>query len=117
MNWLANLETATASMPAWFAVLIDAAIRSCLVLLMAWTVVTGARRASAASRHFIWLAAFASLVALPLVSSLAPSWFRYISSDYWWKALYRETLWASRIMQASEMADMRMSPDPAMPVT
>ena len=74
MNWLAYLETATASMPAWFAVLVDTAVRSCFVLLMAWTVITGARRASAASRHFIWLAAFASLVALPLVSSLTPSW-------------------------------------------
>jgi beta-lactamase regulating signal transducer with metallopeptidase domain len=49
-------------------------LKSFLILVVAAGLYRGWRGASAATRHLIWFLAIASLVALPLLSSLLPSW-------------------------------------------
>src|SRR5215469_15074254 len=55
-------------------VLADTAWKSVAVLGAAWMVVFVLRHRSAASRHLVWTAAFASLLALPLLSVALPAW-------------------------------------------
>ena len=74
MNWISKIEAMTATVPVWFAELADIACRSCLVLIVAFSIIAAARRASAAKRHFIWVSAFVALLLLPLVSVVAPQW-------------------------------------------
>ena len=61
---------ATALLPA----MLDAAVKGAVLLAAAWMVVALMRKASAASRQLVWLLALAGLLALPVVSALAPSW-------------------------------------------
>ncbi len=59
---------------SFIAVLIDAAIKSCVVLALAGTASLLWRRASAATRHLIWFLAVICLPFLPLSSSFVPVW-------------------------------------------
>ena len=52
--------------------LLDAAVRSVLVLAIAGLVVLWLRRASAAARHWVWMTALASLMVLPVLSLALP---------------------------------------------
>lgn len=65
-------------MPVPSATLIAAwggiALKSILVLALAWTAALLLRRASAARRHLVWTAAAAALVALPLLVISVPKW-------------------------------------------
>lgn len=58
------------------ALLLDALLKSIVVLTLAGGLCLGLRRASAATRHLIWFLAVASLPFLPLLSSMLPSWQR-----------------------------------------
>ncbi len=58
------------------ALLLDALLKSFVVLALAGGLGLLWRRASAAARHLIWFAAVASLPFLPLLSSVLPSWNR-----------------------------------------
>jgi len=49
-------------------------VKATVILLIAFAIAAALRRASAAMRHLVWVAAFACLLALPLVSALAPKW-------------------------------------------
>src|SRR5438270_6958432 len=51
----------------WFAILTGAAVKSTAVLGAAWLSVFLLRRHSAATRHLVWTAAFAAIVALPFL--------------------------------------------------
>ena len=55
-------------------VLAGAAWKSMVVLGIAWAVALALRHRSAAARHVVWTAAFASLLALPLLSVALPAW-------------------------------------------
>ena len=55
---------------------LDALLKSFVVLTAAGGLCLCCRRASAATRHWIWFMAVASLPLLPLLSSLLPSWQR-----------------------------------------
>ncbi|MDR3458664.1 MAG: M56 family metallopeptidase [Verrucomicrobiae bacterium] len=57
--------------PAWF---FDALLKSFIVLALAGAMCGLWRRASAATRHLIWLLAVASLPCLPLLTSTLPTW-------------------------------------------
>jgi TonB family protein len=54
--------------------LIACALKATVILMAASGLCIALRRASAAVRHLVWTAAFAALVLLPVVSSLAPVW-------------------------------------------
>ena len=49
-------------------------LKSTAVLAFAWLAALLLRRRSAAARHIVWTAAFAALLALPLLSLSLPSW-------------------------------------------
>jgi beta-lactamase regulating signal transducer with metallopeptidase domain/Leucine-rich repeat (LRR) protein len=55
-------------------VVLDAAVKSTLVLIIAWMATRAMRRCSAAARHFVWFLAVASLPLLPLLSWTLPGW-------------------------------------------
>ena len=52
----------------------DAALKGFLVLLAALAATTLMRRASAASRHLVWLAALAGVLMLPVAAAVVPAW-------------------------------------------
>ena len=54
--------------------LLALAIRSTLLLVLAFAVNLSLRRASAAIRHLVWTAVFTCLLALPLLQRSAPRW-------------------------------------------
>ncbi len=49
-------------------------LKASLLLSLAWLAAFSLRRASAAARHQIWLAAFAALLLLPILSVCTPRW-------------------------------------------
>lgn len=58
--------------PVWLAFLMSAALKSTLVLALAWTVTKLLRGYSAAARHVVWTAAAAAVLALPFLSMGLP---------------------------------------------
>jgi beta-lactamase regulating signal transducer with metallopeptidase domain len=52
----------------------DAALKGFLVLLAALVATTLMRRASAASRHLVWLAALTGVLLLPVAAAVVPAW-------------------------------------------
>src|ERR1039458_6559271 len=58
---------------AWSAMFLGAALKSIAVLCAAWLIALALRKRSAASRHLVWTAAAAALVALPLLSISVPA--------------------------------------------
>jgi len=58
---------------AWSAMFLGAALNSIVVLCAAWLMAVALRKRSAASRHLVWTAAAAALVALPLLSISVPA--------------------------------------------
>src|ERR1035438_246663 len=58
---------------AWSAMFLGAALKSIAVLCAAWLIALALRKRSAASRHIVWTAAAAALVALPLLSISLPA--------------------------------------------
>jgi len=57
---------------AWW--LVDLGARATLLFVVAFVVANCLRRASAAARHLVWLAAFVGAGTLPLVSTSVPAW-------------------------------------------
>ena len=54
--------------PVWLAFFASAALKSTVVLGVAWMVAAGLRHRSAAARHLVWTAALAGILALPFLS-------------------------------------------------
>lgn len=54
--------------------LLDIAVKSTAVLLLAWAASLSLRRGSAALRHLVWATSLAALLALPLLSRVLPTW-------------------------------------------
>ncbi|MBV9507733.1 MAG: TonB family protein [Acidobacteriia bacterium] len=59
-------------MTGWYSVFLEAAWKSVAVLAVAWLITGLLRGRSAAARHIVWTAAFAALLALPLLSAFLP---------------------------------------------
>jgi beta-lactamase regulating signal transducer with metallopeptidase domain len=70
-------DAANSGVAAWF---LDAALKSFVVFAVAGVVCLGLRRASAASRHLVWFLAVVSLLVMPLISPMLPSWNRAVWS-------------------------------------
>jgi beta-lactamase regulating signal transducer with metallopeptidase domain len=62
---------------ALIQLMLDAFIKSAVILSAAGLLAASLRRASAASRHLVWSVAVASLLALPALSVALPSWRIY----------------------------------------
>ena len=60
-------------MSAWTAILLNAGLKSTVVLGTAWLLARALRHRSAATRHLVWTAAAAALLALPLLSVSMPA--------------------------------------------
>src|ERR1700689_472928 len=60
------------STEAMFPIFIGAAVKSVAVLAAAWAVTFLMRKRSAASRHLVWTASAAALLALPFLSASLP---------------------------------------------
>lgn len=60
-------------MSTW-TLLVNLTLKSTAVLALAWLLALALRRRSAAARHIVWTAAFAVLLALPLLSISLPAW-------------------------------------------
>src|SRR4051812_18799684 len=58
------------------AFLVDASLKSVVVLVMAGALILLCRRASAAARLSIWFAAVATLLFLPMFSLIVPAWHK-----------------------------------------
>src|SRR5437879_2309350 len=58
---------------AWFAMCVGVALKSTVVLGAAWIVAFLLRGRSAASRHLVWTAAAAAVLALPVLSISLPA--------------------------------------------
>ncbi|MDE0506262.1 MAG: redoxin domain-containing protein, partial [Candidatus Poribacteria bacterium] len=58
----------------WLAILLDASIKSVIVLALAAGLNLGLKRSSAAFRHLLWLLAVMSCLCLPVISATLPSW-------------------------------------------
>jgi TonB family protein len=58
---------------AWFSIFVGAALKSTVVLGVAWLSTFLLRGRSAAARHLVWTAASAALLALPLLSVSLPA--------------------------------------------
>jgi bla regulator protein BlaR1 len=54
--------------------MIDTAIRVAVLLAAAWLIAAAMRRASAATRHALWVAAVAGALAMPVVATVSPQW-------------------------------------------
>jgi beta-lactamase regulating signal transducer with metallopeptidase domain/endonuclease YncB( thermonuclease family) len=54
--------------------LLDAALKGSVLLLLAWAATRLLRRASAAARHLVWSAALAGVVLLPVLGAVVPRW-------------------------------------------
>ena len=86
INGIAAESLAEAS-SIWLMVLVDAALKGLIVLLVAAIAARWMRRASAATRHLVWLFAALSLFVLPVLSvtlpewNVLPSWMGWPSSD------------------------------------
>jgi beta-lactamase regulating signal transducer with metallopeptidase domain len=85
MNML-NEVVLTISSPRAAGALSEAAGKSFLILAAAFPLALALRRSAAATRHFIWLGALASLLALPVATAVAPRW----NSPAWAGALMRQ---------------------------
>src|SRR5580698_4407024 len=58
---------------SWFYILAGAAVKSAVVLAAAWVAALLLRKHSAATRHLVWTAAFAAILALPFLSAALPA--------------------------------------------
>ena len=54
--------------------LVDAAVKGCLILAIAACMATVLRRESAATRHLVWLVAIVAMLVVPIFSTLLPQW-------------------------------------------
>ena len=54
----------------WPGFCLDISVKSCLLLAVAFTLSYVLRRSSASKRHWVWLCAMASLLALPFLGAL-----------------------------------------------
>ncbi|HKY06213.1 MAG TPA: M56 family metallopeptidase [Blastocatellia bacterium] len=74
MQSLIDPVSINSSAEIWVGFLLDAAIKGVVVLLAVGGLQIVFRRASAASRHFLWSLGLLSLLALPLLSLSLPAW-------------------------------------------
>jgi len=58
----------------WFIFILDASLKSAIVLAFAFALAAGMRRASASARQAVWLLSLLSLLALPVLSAALPGW-------------------------------------------
>ena len=58
----------------WLTILLDASIKSVIVLALAAGLNLALKRSSAAFRHLVWLLAVVSCLCLPVISVTLPSW-------------------------------------------
>jgi TonB family protein len=57
-----------------WTLLVSLTLKSTVILMLAWIAAFALRRRSAAARHIVWTAAWAALLALPLLSLSLPNW-------------------------------------------
>lgn len=92
-------------MSAWNSVAASLALKSIAVVALAWFVSGLLRGRSAAARHLVWTAAFAALLALPLLSAALPSLPLRLGARWWQPvALFQATAQAPAVPAAGSAA-------------
>ena len=76
MNGWVEMAGGWLGQTAWATLLVDAGVKSLAVLAVAGCLSLGCRRAAAATRHWIWFLALASLPCLALLAYVPHSWHR-----------------------------------------
>ena len=56
------------------AALVESCARASLVLCAAWALTSVMRRASASTRHFVWICAIAGSMLAPAMTAFGPRW-------------------------------------------
>ena len=90
------------TLSAW-PILASAALKSTLVLGVAWLLSTLLRRRSAAARHIVWTASAAALLALPLLSVVLPALRVRVAN----RVLPADTTLVFRTSSAARRTDLR----------
>jgi hypothetical protein len=68
-------------MTGWFLLFSGVALKSILLLGAAGVAAILMRRQSAATRHVVWMAAFAALLALPLLTASLPGLYAPVTPE------------------------------------
>ena len=64
------------------AALVESCLRASMVLCGAWAITSSMRRASASTRHFVWMCAIAGSMVASAMSFVGPSWTVPVSSSF-----------------------------------
>jgi beta-lactamase regulating signal transducer with metallopeptidase domain len=77
MDWLTSIPAYLdfgQFAPRWVLLLADGALKASLIVLVAGVVTFAMRTASAAARHAVWAMALGSVLVLPMLATLLPTW-------------------------------------------
>ncbi len=74
MSTLLAIKTFEELAAGWLPMLLDASIKGVVILGLAGTATLVMRRASATTRHLVWMFAFVGLLILPVLSASLPGW-------------------------------------------
>jgi len=103
---------------ALFSMFIGAALKSTVVLSIAWVFTLLLRRRSAAARHLVWTAAAAAVVALPLLTVALPAvHFPGLVVPVNTGVLFQTTVTASGAAAAASRAAQTVNTTPATPAS
>jgi beta-lactamase regulating signal transducer with metallopeptidase domain/HEAT repeat protein len=96
---------------AWLELLVAAALKGALVLVIALVLNFALRRSSAASRHLVWSLALASLLAIPLLSFGLPSWQVPVLPDSFAVARHEAAMNSDEFIAPASMASGSLPQD------
>jgi TonB family protein len=107
--------------PAGAAYLANFALKSTALLAAAWLSAFAMRRRSAAARHLVWMAAFAAVLALPLLTAAIPAieapWTAWLPAPSSFQFTTTATSTADRAPNAQRQVANTVAPPPAAPAS
>ena len=96
-------------------VIIESCVRASVVLCAAWALTSMMRRASAATRHFVWSCAIAGAILASALGSLGPRWPVLTSLEHRVNAVNPHVGVTRRYLGARRAVRLRLTPPPISP--